>query len=245
MVTRKRLIKVGLVVGVLGLIMLFPARVAYRWFAPPEVLLSGIEGTVWNGSAREASVDDFYLRDLHWQFRPLALFTAKIGYSLETKFASGFMEGDFAVGFGQNLKAKNVRAALPLESLQYMVPLAGARGSLSANLSALRIADGLPVEADGSVEIAGLALPLVHRDPIGGFKAEFFTQEAGISASIEDTAAVIDVAGSLQLGDDGTYQFLAQVGALDNTPPAIREQLRFLGSPNDRGRHELRLEGQL
>ena len=64
-------------------------------------------------------------------------------------------------------------------------------------------------------------------------------------ASIEDTDAVIDIAGSVSLAADRTYQFLAQVGPKANTPEDLRRQMTFLGTPNDRGQYELRLEGQL
>jgi hypothetical protein len=86
---------------------------------------------------------------------------------------------------------------------------------------------------------------LVSSDPLGGFRAEFFSQESGIAASLEDTNAVIDLAGSLQLTPDGSYQLLAQLSATDQTPAPIRQQLQFLGAANDRGQHELRLEGTL
>lgn len=240
---RKRLINIGLFVGIIGLIVLFPARVGYQWFAPPQVVMSGISGTIWSGQAREATVDGFYLRDLNWRFQPLNLFTAKLGFALESKFASGFAEGDIAIGFG-SVRARNLRALIPLDAIQ-SASLAGARGSLSADIVELQIADGLPVVADGSLEVAGLLLPLVHREPIGGFKAEMITSDSGISASIEDTAAVIDLAGSVQIAADGVYKLTAQIGAVENTPPQLREQLRFLGSANDRGQHELRLEGRL
>lgn len=242
---RRRLIKIGLLVALLGLIVMFPARVAYRWFAPAEFVASGISGTVWNGQAEEASANGFYLRDLNWDFLPFRLFTGRIAYALESRFASGFMEGQLALGFGGSLYANGLRCALPLESLHSIPIVAGSRGMLSVDFSRLELTDGLPVVADGSLEIAGFMNPLLHREPIGGFRAEFFSQESGVTASIEDTAAVIDLAGSLQLTRDGKYQFVAQVSALDSTPPAVREQLKFLGSPNERGQHELRLEGQL
>ena len=192
---RKRLITLGLLVVLAGLIALFPARVAYRWFAPEQFIVSGISGTVWSGRASEASANGFYLRDLNWTFRPLKLFTGKVAYSVESKFASGFMQGQLGLGFGG--------------------------------------------------ELADLMNPLLNREPIGGFRADFFSQDPGISASIEDTTAVIDLAGSLQLAADGSYQFLAQLGAKESTPPSVRDQLRFLGPANERGQHELRLEGKL
>lgn len=242
---RKRLITLGLLVVLAGLIMLFPARVAYRWFAPEPFVASGISGTIWSGKASEATANGFYLRDLNWTFRPLKLFTGKVAYSVESKFASGFMQGQLGLGFGGSVYATGLRAALPLEAIQSIPAIAGSRGMLTLDFEQLKISDGLPVIADGYVELADLMNPLLHREPIGGFRADFFSQDPGISASIEDTTAVIDLAGSLQLAADGSYQFLAQLGARESTPQSVRDQLRFLGPANDRGQHELRLEGKL
>lgn len=64
-------------------------------------------------------------------------------------------------------------------------------------------------------------------------------------ASVEDTDAIVDLAGSLSVSADRTYRFLAQVAPKSTTPEDLREQMRFLGTPNERGQYELRLEGQL
>lgn len=87
-------------------------------------------------------------------------------------------------------------------------------------------------------------LPLVSPVPIGGFRAEFFTQGGGIGASVEDTDGLVDLAGSLNIGDDGNYRFLGLLAATPATPPQLQNQMLFLGSPNERGQYELRLEGQ-
>ncbi|MDH3751514.1 MAG: type II secretion system protein N, partial [Gammaproteobacteria bacterium] len=95
------------------------------------------------------------------------------------------------------------------------------------------------------LEVADLVAPMVHRSSIGGYRAEFFTQDSGVMASVEDTDGVIDLAGSLQISSDRSYQFIAQLAPKNNTPASVRQQMTFLGSANERGQHELRLEGQL
>lgn len=90
-----------------------------------------------------------------------------------------------------------------------------------------------------------MAPSIYSRAPIGGYRAELFTQGNGIAASVEDTDGVIDLAGSLTVNSDRTYQFLGQLAPKPETDDGLRNQLRFLGSPNDRGQYELRLEGQL
>jgi hypothetical protein len=86
---------------------------------------------------------------------------------------------------------------------------------------------------------------MVDPSPIGGYRAEFFTDDSAVVASIEDVDGAFDLAGSLTISHDRTYQFVGKVAATDSTSAKLRQQLRFLGSPDDRGQHDIRLEGQL
>jgi general secretion pathway protein N len=243
---RSRLLSLGLLVFLAGAILFFPARVGYDWFAPPELKLSGIRGSIWQGNASEASLHGVYLRELHWQIRPWQLLTATLAYSVKSKFASGFLEADVAAGAAGVLTVSNLSAAVPLAELQPVLGMPGIRGNLSVQVKALRIKDGLPIAADGDVTIAGLAVPFVYRDALGDFRAEFFTQDAAVVASLEEVDALIDLAGSLQISADRNYRLLGQLGVTDRTPVALRQYLgASLGTPDARGRHEFRLEGVL
>jgi general secretion pathway protein N len=235
----------GITTFVVGLIIFFPARVAYHWVAPPNVQLSGLSGSVWNGGAREASADGIYVRDLRWRLRPLMFFTGKLGYAFEASPASGFLDANVAIGFGGRIVMSDVSAALPLQALEQSLGITGIRGNVSLQLDRLILHDGFPVEAAGVVEVANLQVPAINRSSIGGYRAEIFTQDSGVAASVEDTDGVIDLAGSLQLSADRNYQFVAQLAAKAEAPASVRQQMQFLGSANDRGQHELRLEGKL
>jgi general secretion pathway protein N len=242
---RARLITLGVAVFFVGVVLFFPARVAYQWFMPAEIKVSGIDGTLWNGAAREANAGSVYLRELKWRIHPFELFTGRLGFAVETKLASGFLDGDFSFGITGTIAGRNVNAAMPLQALQAGLGIPGLQGGMSAQLSELEIEDGLPVVVNGVVNVSNLIVPLVQRDSLGGFKAEFLTQDASVVASVEDTDAVIDIAGSLQIFSDRRYQFLAQLSATENTPAPVRQQMQFLGSADERGQHEFRLEGTL
>ena len=242
---RRGLILLAVLTFVVGLLSLFPARVAYRWFAPPEVLLGGIDGTVWNGSARQASVSGLYLQDLRWRVKPLQLIIGRVAAVVEARPASGFIEGDVSIGIGGSLKVRDMNASLPLNAVATLVNMQGLQGSASARFERIVVEDGLPVAADGEFTVADLVAPRVYRGSIGGYRAEFFTQNNGVVASVEDTDGSIDVAGSLQVSSDRSYQFIAKLAPKPGMPESIERQLRILGSPDDRGQRELRLEGQL
>lgn len=235
----------GVIVLIVGLITFFPARVAYQWIAPPAMQLSGLHGSVWSGSASEASISGVYVRDLRWRARPLALLTGKMGYAVEASPMSGFIDGTVTLGLGGTVTLTGIRGSLPLQALERSLGISGIRGNVNVQLDRLLLIDGFPVEAKGFFEIADLQVPAIARSSIGGYRAEFFTGESGVAASVEDTDGVIDVAGSLQLANDRSYQFIAQLAAKAQAPAGVRRQMQYLGSANDRGQHELRLEGRL
>ena len=244
-VNRKTLSFVGLVTFVVAFVMTFPARIAYEWFAPPAVHLSGLDGTIWNGSATEASAVGLYLRDVKWRLRPLRLLTGKLAASIEASPSSGFLEADVAVGLGGDISLENVNGSLPLRDFSAIARVPGLAGNASLQIVELRLRDGLPVAAEGTLAVADLVAPMVDAGPIGTYRAEFFTNEGAVVASIEDVNGAFDLAGSLTISADRNYQFIGKVAATDSTSEKLRGQLRFLGSPNDRGQHDIRLEGQL
>ena len=105
--------------------------------------------------------------------------------------------------------------------------------------------DTLKIRDHHDVDIVDLIVPIVGRDSLGGYEIEFFTQNNGVSASIIDSDGVLDLAGSLQIRNDRSFEFLGLVMPKPETPTAIRQQLKFLPAANDQGQQELRLEGIL
>jgi hypothetical protein len=205
-----------------------------------------MRGSVWSGNASEASIRGVYLRDLQWRVRPLNLLMAKLAYSVRGRFVSGFVEADIATSLSGALSVSNLSASLPLAELRAVLGMPGLRGNLSLRFSEVSVVDHLPVAADGEINIAQLVVPFIFRDALGNFKAEFFSEESAVVASLEDSDALIDLAGSLQLSADRSYRILGYIGVTENTPATLRQYLSTgLGPADARGQHEFRLEGIL
>ena len=77
--SHKALVAIGLLTFVTGVVLLFPARVAYHWFAPSTVQAGGLDGSIWSGSATEVTAAGLYLRDVRWRLKPMRLLTGKLG----------------------------------------------------------------------------------------------------------------------------------------------------------------------
>jgi len=242
---KRLLIAAGVATFIVGIALTFPARIAYSWFAPPALRLSGISGTVWNGQAAEGSADGIYLRDLRWQFQPFSLFRGRVAYGIESDSAFGFVRGKVAIGIGGVVSMQNVTSTVALQEFRDLFQLQGFEGRLEVDFDSLVIRDGLPVEAFGVVRLTNLLAPQLSPLAIGDYMAEFSSNADGIVASVEDLGGVLDVAGTITLGTDRSYAFVGKIAALPGAPPGLSDQLRFLGSPDERGYRDFRIEGQL
>lgn len=241
---RRRLIVAGTAALLVGIVVLFPARVAYHWVSPPGIALSGIDGTVWRGRAASADIGGIYLRDLEWRFVPSRLFTATVAWHLDAVPSSGFIDVEAGIGLLGDVVLNDLRASIPLGALQSAVGVPGLQGTANASFPAARLSNGVPTEVTGTVEVGGLVLPLVTPGALGRYRAEFQTQDGSIVASVRDDDAVFSIAGRLQVAPDRTYEFLGQLAPTAKTPPQLHEQMRFLGTPDAQGRYELRLSGR-
>lgn len=241
---RRSLLLLGVFVFVFGLVISMPARVAIGFIAQPGIAVSGVSGSVWNGTAKEASVAGIYLRDLTWEASFLPLLTGKLAYRVAATPMSGFVETDLHIGLNGTLHLSDFRVAMPLQILAGVQNAQALGGNASAQFERIEIVGDLAVAADGVIQVADLVIPEVARESLGSYRADFNTQNNGIVASIEDTDGVLDLAGSLQVRTDRTYQFLAQVIPTAKTPATVRQQLQDLPPPNARGQYELREEGE-
>lgn len=241
----KRLIIMGVVVFLAVLIVTFPARVAYDWFAPAELRLAGIAGSIWNGSAAEAKAGDAYIRNIRWRFDPGSLLSGKLGFKTESQPASGKMRVTVAVGPGGSVVLSDLSGSLPLDLLHPALQQFGIRGDLSLDFDSVVVRNGIPVAADGSLTISDFFVPDLSASRLGDFRADFRTNDDVIVGSVEDVSGVLDVAGTIRLKRDRSYEFVGLVSPTPMTPPAVVNQLRYLGSANENGQREFRFEGQL
>ena len=241
--TRRGLLLVAALTFVIALIILFPARIAYQWAAPAGFAASGIHGTVWSGQADAVSVDGIYLRDVSWRMHPMYLFTGKLAYRIKATPVSGFIEGNVSIGIGGTLTVSDLTAALPLQMLAVTLRVRGLQGTGSLQIQKAALRRDRLIAADGVLQVANFVAPRISRQPIGGYRAEFFTEDDGIVASVEDADGAVDLAGKLELKHDFSYSFLGLVQETPRTPADLRRRLQDVPPINDRGQRELRAEG--
>lgn len=241
---RHRWVLAGLAAVLVFIVIAFPAGLAYRWFAPPELRLSGINGSVWRGHAVEGAATDIYIRNLQWNFRPTALLSGKIAFRSHAELAGGFIDADLAVSPGGAVILSNMTGDIALQAFKESFQLEGFEGRLALDFERMKIVDGVPVEAVGSLAVEGLRAPRLSNAPIGDYHAEFDSGPDGISGTVADQSGVFDLDGKILVDANRAYSFIGRIAASPQAPAALRQQLEFLGSPDEQGRREFRIEGQ-
>jgi len=241
----KRYLIAGLLVLLFALALKFPARLAYDWFAPPEVQLSGISGSVWNGSASEGRAAGAYVSDIRWKFRPSALLGGKLEFETSSSPAFGTLQTDLAVAANGELSLKNLDGNVELGLIHPSFQQSGIRGDLQLDFEELALRDGMPSSVTGEVSINNLLVPELAPSTLGDYIARFETAGDSITATLVDTDGILDVDGTLTLNADRSYTLLGRVSAKTGAPRSIVDQLQYLGTPDADGFRPFRFEGQL
>lgn len=241
----KRYIFAGLFVFVIVLLATFPARVAYNWFAPPDVQLNGVSGSIWNGTAVEGLAAGAYIQDIAWKLRPASVFSGQLAFETSSRPASGTLNADVAVSLDGSLTLSDVIGNVPLDLVHPALQQNGISGDVSLNFERVVIRNGVPTEVNGSIIVANFFMPDMSSARLGDYTAEFQTSDEGVMAIVDDLSGVLDIAGTLSLSRDRSYQLIGEVATRPGAPPSITDQLRYLGSPDARGFRPFRFEGSL
>lgn len=241
----KRYLFTGACVFLVVLLTTFPARIAYHWFAPPEIILTGVAGSIWNGAAAAGLVAGTYLRNLAWSVQAKSLLSGKLGFKLSAQPAAGQINGNITLGLNNALTLTDLTGTLPLDLVHQVLQQEGIRGDLSLNFAKMVFENGLPVDVIGSVSVANFFDPGLSANKIGDFRVEFKSENGNITGRIDDVSGILDVEGAITLSPNRNYSIIGNVAARPNAPPSVNQRLQYLGTADERGFRPFRFEGAL
>ncbi len=243
--SKKGLIIFGSVCFVLFLIIKLPAAVAYKLFAPDNVQLSGIKGTLWNGESAAVVLNGDNLGSLKWDLVIWRLLTLKLAADVELERPdNGFAQGMVASSLGGSVSLKDFRALVNTAVLN-IPALSFVTADLGINLQSAAFKDGWPQALNGTVNIANLQANQVNA-MLGNFSVTFSEQSnTPLVGQFTDEQATLGAKGSLTLESDRRYAIQGNLTPTGNTNPNVRNALRFLGQPSADGSVALNTQGSL
>lgn len=234
----------------LFLVVQLPAAQLYAWLKPTGVFpleLYQLSGSAWRGRAGTAILHDVRLAPLTWSLQPLALLRGRIELALAADTDGGRFETVVGRRLDGPLFARDVHAEFSLAELARVTgyPGVGLAGRLSVDLDRLRI-DGKRLTAvTGTLSIADAGLGSPLEVTLGDFTMTLETAGDGIKGTLKDQGGPLQAEGLLMLQPDGRYTLTAVLIARDPQDGALRQALRFIGTPSPAGRISLKRSGRL
>jgi general secretion pathway protein N len=232
---------------------LFPASAAVRWFAPSELVVVGLEGTVWSGRAASATVAGFGVANLRWRLDPWTLVTGRLRAQLEGQLDDGFISGEVTAS-GRRVELRDVRGGTSLAALDGLLPVGGMRGQVSANFARVVLEDGWPSTAVGELKVARLEVPPYVSSPgspptigIGDYTVTFVeAPEGNLRGQVVDNGGPLELAGTASLDAQREYSLDAQIKPRPGAPEQLVQALEIMTTePDANGRRRLTLTGSL
>jgi len=229
-----------------------PAPLLYAWIADPaqpaRVRLHGVHGTVASGGFASLTVNNRpALRDARWTLQPAWLALLRVAVDLEAG-QEAVMRASISRAPFSALRLSQVSSAGSVRTLLQMLgqPALPIEGQARLDLPLVRIDDGVPIEAHGSVEIENLQWTLA-REPLmlGSFNAALITEDQGILVKFGSGAGPLEVGGSATLKPDRKYELDLQLRPRPNAPEQLLTLVRSLGPVDGQGWHHVRRQGTL
>ncbi len=252
MMRRYRLLLFGIAAYLLFLLILFPATTAWSLFVSEKLplQLGGISGSVWEGSATQATWRGRPLGALHWDLQFLPLLLGKLGADFSLQFQNGYMQGEVEVpmSFG-SLSLAELKGQLPVvKAMSFAPPLpVTLAGTVSLDIPKLELDQATSaLNVSGRINWHGAEVLSPKAFKMGNLQADIATDEkGGVAAQLKDLGGPLQLDAQLRFMSDRNYKLSGTVAAAGDAEPSLQQALNWLGKTDRDGRYHLDLDGQL
>jgi general secretion pathway protein N len=242
-----RLAKI-LLVAVLGLYFLFLllAQAPAAWGvwalhrAVPDVRLTGVSGTIWDGRAVGGTIAAGQklvpVDDLRWQVNPWALMSLNACATVEAQVVNQPASGAVCAAPGNVIHAHNVQLSAPMALVGDWFNV-NVGGLASLQLQELRLKEQSVLELEGNLSWRDARWRDGERSySLGAFAAKLTENpQGGVHADIFelDGPFKVDLSADFVIGQEPVVQ--GTVNPSPKAPAPIREAIQFVGEPIEGG----------
>ncbi|MGI9264635.1 MAG: type II secretion system protein N [Gammaproteobacteria bacterium] len=227
----------SLLLFVVFLVALLPARVVVGWLSLPSVGLSGIEGTIWSGSAIQLSVGNTALGSLQWENGSLGLLIGRPAWDIELERPDGFVRGHIGLRASGHVRLQGVDAVGSLGNLEGLLPLYGTQGDVTVRIEQLRVEDNQFALIHGRIVIDKVRTNALKSGDLGTIELSFPGNEAapltGLLTTLNGPLQIRD--GQVIVSAHGGYQITGRVAPVSDAPQEIVDAMQFFGSADGEG----------
>ena len=247
----KRMIKGGLFTLCCYLFFLVaqcPAERVLPWLPlPPELKLSGVTGSIWQGEVARIDWRDTTLRKVSWRLPVSSLLLVSPALQLTFKDPGTLLGRAEVSGFGQpKFSEVSLQASAPWLLVQAKLPLpVTVSGKLNLEFDEIELAPDRCEVAQGTIVWSGAAVESQFGAvTLDKAKLELSCAKGKLVAKLKQSSEQLSVEGRGELTLPATYSFQGTLTPGQGLPDGLVQGLNFIGQRDSQGRVRLDYAGR-
>ncbi|MGF1750929.1 MULTISPECIES: type II secretion system protein N [Vibrio] len=217
---------------------------------PPSLVISGVQGTIWQGRAQSVSYQRQQVGEVSWRFSWSSILTLSPEYAV--RFGRGSALGIAGKGnVGVNFSGPYIHtllASLPAESILdiYTPPVPiNAGGQIELAIRSMQYQSPWCGSGDGSLSWnAGYVETPVGSLSFGPTVVDMTCSDSTIKASGAQNSAQVSSEFTGELKANRQYQTQAWFKPGADFPTSMQQQLKWIGNPDNQGRYSFNYQGR-
>ncbi len=231
---------------VIALLFNLPVQHLMQWVKLPQsIQVSGIDGTLISGKAREITINRFPLRNLRYRYMPSCIGLLKVCYRIE--YDRGEIQAAYDLLNG-DAEISNTRIDYAVPELMEHVPnqLVQPAGRLELTIDQLSYLEGRPANINGRLVWRDLGLDDEGiKINIGDYQVDFKGDSTRYEFVIKDLDASLDVKGDGEIKPGGLYKINIRIDGESGIDTNVKTVLGVVATSVGYNKYRVERSGRL
>ncbi len=246
------LILLCLIAFLVTAVVKFPAAGVLPHVNIEPVKLSGVSGSVWNGSAQSVSAPEllFPVENVAWKAAPKTLLSGNAGAKIDFEILGGEGKGEGIVqrNLGGDVLINDGKFQIPASELEQFLPLPVAQfaGVLLADIEELELENNLFKRTQGKLIWSNAEV--VNTVRLGQVVFDVVPQGAQgeqHTGTLSNSGGQMELDGEIQLDQAGNYKADILIKPTAETPPQVSGILDLVSRAASDGSYRIRNNGNI
>jgi len=206
-----------------------PAAKVLPLVQPRGVSIAGINGSLWSGHAALVTAAPVQLTDVHWRFRPLALFVGQLGFTVTGDLQGQRVKANAGNGFPGDPQLSDVQGRIAASTLLNLLGLHQPQlgGMLEFDIADIDWpASGYPA-LEGTIVWTSARVSGPYELDLGKVVLETRIEDGVTRGTLKNEGGALLLQADVEMESSGAYRFDANLQQKGDVPQPV---MKFLAT---------------
>ncbi|MDH5711272.1 MAG: type II secretion system protein N [Gammaproteobacteria bacterium] len=247
----KHYLLIGFLALFFFLIVNIPAAPVYEAVKAkiPQLQIQNIEGSIWNGSAQQITVQSRHvLKNVNWSVCLAHILIAEACVDFDVSYSNNPLSGQISVNISNNIQAKNIETSMTAKSLSqiFPLPLGEIAGNIDINIESLNWTPGSVPAIQGEIQWHDASITIAQTAKLGNVTITLNEPvDNPVNAEITNKDGDLAINGRLSLGENTDYKVDLTLTPRNKQNQNIKNSLSLFAKSGPDGSYTVKNNGNL